>query len=105
MPENKLLTESKELAKKIVLVCRELKMRSIESPIREQLLRSGTFEAHLIETNRRAEQMYSLLVKQYAAIERVNEELKKHNQMQWVGTMNNIHERVTEVINNELIYV
>lgn len=49
--------------------------------------------------------MYSLLVKQYTAIERVNEELKRHNQMQWVGTMNNIHERVTEVINNELIYV
>lgn len=66
---------------------------------------AGTLEAHLIETNQRAEQMYSLLVKQYAAIERVNEELKKHNQMQWVGTMNNIHERVTEVINNELIYV
>ncbi|MBR6915117.1 MAG: four helix bundle protein [Clostridia bacterium] len=42
MSENKLLTESKELAKKIVLLCRELKMRSIESPIREQLLRSGT---------------------------------------------------------------
>ena len=42
MPENKLLTDSKEFAKKIVLLCRELKMRNVEAPIRDQLLRSGT---------------------------------------------------------------
>ena len=48
--------------------------------------------------------MYSLLVKQYTAIEKVNEKLKRHNQMQWVGTMNNIHERATEVITSELIF-
>ena len=42
MTENKLLTESKEFAKKIVMLCRELKMRNIESPIRDQILRSGT---------------------------------------------------------------
>ena len=42
MPENKLLTYSKEFAKRIVLLCRELKTRNIESPIRDQLLRSGT---------------------------------------------------------------
>lgn len=40
---------------------------------------AGTLEAHLIETNRRAEEMYYLLVKQYTAIERVNEELKRQN--------------------------
>ena len=42
MPENKLLTDSKEFAKKLVLLCRELKTRNIESSIRDQLLRSGT---------------------------------------------------------------
>ncbi len=42
MPENKLLTDSKEFAKKVVLLCRELKTRNIESSIRDQLLRSGT---------------------------------------------------------------
>ena len=40
--ENKLLTESKDFAKKVVLLCRELKKRTIESPLRDQLLRSGT---------------------------------------------------------------
>ena len=42
MPENKLLTESKEFAKKVVLLCRELKARNVEAPIREQLLKSST---------------------------------------------------------------
>ena len=42
MSENKLLIDSKEFAKKVVLLCRELKMRNVESPIRDQLLRSGT---------------------------------------------------------------
>ena len=42
MPENKLLTDSKEFAKEILLLCRELKNRNVESPIRDQLLRSGT---------------------------------------------------------------
>ena len=40
--ENKLLTESKDFAKKVVLLCREIKTRTIESPLRDQLLRSGT---------------------------------------------------------------
>ena len=40
--ENKLLTESKDFAKKVVLLCRELKTRTVESPLRDQLLRSGT---------------------------------------------------------------
>ena len=40
--ENKLLTESKDFAKKVILLCRELKTRAIESPLRDQLLRSGT---------------------------------------------------------------
>ena len=42
MQENKLLTESKEFAKNVVLLCRELKTRNVEAPIRDQLLRAGT---------------------------------------------------------------
>ncbi len=40
--DNKLLTESKDFAKRVVLLCRELKTRNIESSIRDQLWRSGT---------------------------------------------------------------
>lgn len=34
----------------------------------------------------------------------VTERLKADNQMDWVGRMNNIRSRATEVVNKELIY-
>ena len=36
--------------------------------------------------------------------EGITEQLKANNQMQWVGQMNNIRCRVTEIVNSELIY-
>lgn len=36
--------------------------------------------------------------------EGVNEQLKADNQMEWVGRMNNIRQRVTEIINEEIVY-
>ena len=65
---------------------------------------ADTLEAHLIETNRQAEKMYSQLVRQYAANEGITEELKRRDQMAWTGAMNNIRERVMEVVANELIF-
>ena len=65
---------------------------------------AGTLEAHLIETNRRSEEMYSQLARQYATNEGVTEELKRRNQMAWTGAMNNIRERVTDMVANELIF-
>ena len=37
--------------------------------------------------------------------EGITEQLKAENQMEWVGRMNNIHNRATEIVNSELIYV
>ena len=37
--------------------------------------------------------------------EGVTEQLKADNQMEWVGKMNNIRQRATEIVNAELIYV
>ena len=34
----------------------------------------------------------------------VTEALKAENQMEWVGRMNNIRNRATELVNAELIY-
>ncbi len=42
-------------------------------------------------------------MKQYATREGVTEELKARIQMEWVQRMNNIRERVEEIINTELI--
>ena len=47
--------------------------------------------------------MYQLLVKQLAEVEGVTEQLKAENAMHWVQKMNNIHNRVMQIINTELI--
>ena len=48
--------------------------------------------------------MFSRLVEQMAAREGVTEQLKAQDQMLWVQRMNNIRDRVMEVVNNDLIY-
>lgn len=68
------------------------------------MLLSGKLNAHLEEIDRSANEMFDLLVKQYAAREGVTEQLKAENQMEWVRRMNNIREQVEETITAELIY-
>lgn len=49
--------------------------------------------------------MFSQLVKQLAEQERVTEQLKAENQVEWIGQMNNIQVQVEEIIYRELIYI
>lgn len=49
--------------------------------------------------------MFILLVKELAENENITEQLKAENQMLWMQQMNNIHNRVMEIINTDLIYV
>lgn len=55
---------------------------------------------HIVETKI----MFFRLVKQMAEREGVTEKLKADNQMEWVGRMNNIRSRATEIVNAELIF-
>ena len=48
--------------------------------------------------------MFSRLVKHMAEREGVTEQLKAENQMAWVQKMNNIRNRVAEIVNNEVIF-
>ena len=48
--------------------------------------------------------MFFRLIKQMAERDGVTEQLKAENQMLWVRKMNNIRNRVTEIVNVELIY-
>ncbi len=48
--------------------------------------------------------MFDLLVKQYAKIEGITEQVKAEDQMEWVRTMNSIHSRAREVVLSELIF-
>ena len=68
------------------------------------LLLIGRLNAHLEEVDRSANEMFDLLVKQYAEREGVTEELKAMNQMEWVRRMNSIRERVEEAVLRDYIY-
>ena len=68
------------------------------------LLISGKLNGYLSDLDKQAEDMFSRFVKQMAEREGVTEKLKADNQMEWVGRMNNIRQRATEVINKEIIY-
>ena len=68
------------------------------------LLASCKLNGHLYEIDQAAHERMELLTTQMAAAEGVTEDLKSHNQMLWVGRMNNICARAGEVIREELIY-
>ena len=68
------------------------------------LLTSCKLTDYLADINEQAENMYQSLVTQLAEKEGVNEQLKTENTMLWVQQMNNICNRVTEIINNDIIY-
>ena len=67
------------------------------------LLTSGKLTGYLSDLDKQAEDMFSRLVKQMAEREGVTERLKAENQMEWVGRMNNIRSRASEIINSNLI--
>ena len=69
------------------------------------MLLKGTLTQHLINTNEAALDLMDTLVKQMAAAEGVTEELKRKDQMAWVGRMNNIRNRAEEIVRADLIYV
>ena len=69
------------------------------------LLTSGKLNSYLADIDKQAEDMFLRLVKQMAEREGVTEQLKAKNQMEWVGRMNNIRNRATEIVNADLICI
>ena len=65
---------------------------------------SCKLNSYLADIDKQAEDMLFRFVKQMAKREGVTEALKAENQMEWVGRMNNIRNRATELVNAELIY-
>ena len=67
------------------------------------LLTSGKLNSYLADIDKQAEEMFSRLVKHMAEREGLTKQLKADNQMAWVGRMNDIRSRATEIVNNDLI--
>ena len=68
------------------------------------MLGEHTLYDYLLQLDRDAEETFNRLIKQMAEREGVTEKLKADNQMVWVGRMNNIRQRATEIVNAEFIY-
>ena len=69
------------------------------------LLTSGKLNNYLTNIDRQAEEMFERLVKQMTVAEGITEQLKAADQMAWVGKMNNIQNRATEIVNGEIIFI
>lgn len=69
-----------------------------------RMLMDGTITQHLININEEAMDMRDRLVEQFQQAEGVSEELKRRDQMAWVGALNSIYNRVNEIILHNLIY-
>ena len=67
------------------------------------MLIENELTSHLLDIDDICIERVDLLVKQFAEKENVNEELKAKNQLEWVACMNNILNRVEEIIINEII--
>ena len=68
------------------------------------LLTFGKLYSHLADVEEEAQSLSLRLVKQYAERAGVTEQLKAENPMEWVRRMNNIRERITGVVNAEVMF-
>ena len=79
-------------------------LRQYRKVLYTELLVSGWLNGYLTDLNEQAEAMFLRLIDQMAAREGITEQLKAQDQLLWVQRMNSIHNRATEVVNNDLIY-
>ena len=68
------------------------------------LLLSGKLDQHLAEIDQTCVERIERITADMARVESVTETLKATDQMEWVGRMNNIHNRAEEMILSELVY-
>lgn len=65
---------------------------------------NGELNSYLQDINEQADEINYQLIGEIAKREGVTEKLKADDQMAWVGAMNNIRNRVREIILKEVIY-
>lgn len=68
------------------------------------LLIQGKLYQYCAEVEKQARDMFETLVEQMKEIEEITEELKEHNQIEWVAHMNSIRIRATEIVIYDIIY-
>ena len=79
-------------------------LKSSHQVLYYNLLTSGKLDNYLSNVERQAENLFEQTVKSLAELERVTEKLKAENMMLWVQKMNNIRNRATEIVNEQVVY-
>ena len=79
-------------------------LKSNHRVIYYNLLTSGKLYNYLADVDKRSKNLFEQTVKSLAEQERVTEKLKAENMMLWVQKMNNICNRATEIVNEQVIY-
>ncbi len=73
--------------------------------VNAELLLAGKLVEHLNEVDDTANERMQLLIRQMAEKQHVDEALKAHDQLGWVGAINNIHHAAEEIVWNETLYI
>ena len=64
----------------------------------------GTIEQYLTDLNRDTQETYDLMIRQYAEIEGITEDLKRSDAMEYTRRMNSIRNRVEEFVLSDFVY-
>ena len=80
-------------------------MKKHQLGLYSDLILTGTLPEYLIEIDKTANERVKSIINKLSKEEKVDENLKQNNQMEWVRSMNNIKNRAEEIVFNELIYV
>lgn len=68
------------------------------------LLTAGKLNSYLADIDKRARFLFDETVKSLAKKENITEEIKAKNAIMWVQKTNNIRNRATEIVNEQVIY-
>jgi len=79
-------------------------LQDYKSDLYATLLMEGKLFAHLLDVEDTANAWLDQMMPEMAKAAGATEELKAHDQMTWVGIMNNCKARVEEIIFSDLIY-
>lgn len=104
LPNLSLPTEEKETNIGVWAMRHKRYLKSNHRVLYYNFLTSGKLDNYLSNVERQAENLFEQIVKSLAEQERVTEKLKAENMMLWVQKMNNIRNRATEIVNEQVIY-
>lgn len=79
-------------------------LKQHRKPTYNRLQTECKLNSYLYNVDSQAKEMFEALIEQLKKSEGITEQLKVENQMEWVAQMNNIRQRVAEIVNHDIIY-